>query len=211
MSIGFNANVGSVAGNADLGRIFDAVGSFGGHSVRIGNETCCLIIFFHHSLNTFTVLSPVGIMESGSSISALLLSGTISFGIRFASLCFRLAFRPSTKPYEDISYDTSCPSIIGFISVLALIPLERQALLWSICILQNKCIQTASAATIIIAYNMAVSQMKSPKIVDIYGLPGHCFVRVDSGKQCSCYTRRSLLVGGLRPQAPENQSIALWL
>ena len=28
-------------------------------------------------------------------------------------------------------------------------------------------------------------------------------------KQCSCYTRRSLLVGGLRPQAPENQSIAL--
>ena len=39
MSVGFNANVGSVAGNADLGRIFDAVGSFGGHSVRIGNET----------------------------------------------------------------------------------------------------------------------------------------------------------------------------
>ena len=108
-------------------------------------------------------------MESGSSISALLLSGTISFGIRFASLCFRLAFRPSTKPYEDISYDTSCPSIIGFISVLALIPLERQALLWSICILQNKCIQTASAATIIIAYNMAVSQMKSPKIVTFHG------------------------------------------
>ena len=135
-------------------------------------------------------------MESGSSISALLLSGTISFGIRFASLCFRLAFRPSTKPYEDISYDTSCPSIIGFISVLALIPLQRRALLWSICILQNKCIQTASAVTIIIAYNMAVSQMKSPKIVDIYGLPGHCFVRVDSGKQCNPgRIAKSLLVG----------------
>ena len=33
----------------------------------------------------------------------------------------------------------------------------------------------------------------------------------NSSKQCSCYTRRSLLVGGLRPQAPENQSLALWL
>ncbi len=39
MSVGFNAHVGSVAGNADLGRISDAVGSFGGHSVRIGSET----------------------------------------------------------------------------------------------------------------------------------------------------------------------------
>ena len=38
MSVGFNVHVGSVAGNADLGRISDGVGSFGGHSVRIGNE-----------------------------------------------------------------------------------------------------------------------------------------------------------------------------
>ena len=150
-------------------------------------------------------------MESGSSISALLLSGTISFGIRFASLCFRLAFRPSTKPYEDISYDTSCPSIIGFISVLALIPLERQALLWSICILQNKCIQTASAATIIIAYNMAVSQMKSPKIVDIYGLPGNCFVRVDSGKQCNPARIAQCLLVGSAPKPLKTRACALWL
>ena len=39
MSVGFNTSVGSVAGNADLGRISDVVGSFGGHSVRIGSET----------------------------------------------------------------------------------------------------------------------------------------------------------------------------
>ena len=38
MSVGFNVHVGNVAGNADLGRISDGVGSFGGHSVRIGNE-----------------------------------------------------------------------------------------------------------------------------------------------------------------------------
>jgi len=37
MSVGFNAHVGNVAGNADLGRISDGVGSFGGHSIRIGN------------------------------------------------------------------------------------------------------------------------------------------------------------------------------
>ena len=37
MSVGFNVHVGSVAGNADLGRISDGVGSFGGHSIRIGN------------------------------------------------------------------------------------------------------------------------------------------------------------------------------
>ena len=43
---------------------------------------------------------------------------------------------------------------------------------------------------------MAVSQMKSPKIVDIYGLPGHCFVRVDSGKQCNpARIAQCLLVG----------------
>ena len=39
MSVGFNVHVGNVAGNADLGRISDGVGSFGGHSVRIGSET----------------------------------------------------------------------------------------------------------------------------------------------------------------------------
>jgi len=38
MSVGFNAHVGSVAGNADLGRISNGVGSFGGHSIRIRNE-----------------------------------------------------------------------------------------------------------------------------------------------------------------------------
>ena len=37
MSVGFNVHVGNVAGNADLGRISDGVGSFGGHSIRIGN------------------------------------------------------------------------------------------------------------------------------------------------------------------------------
>ena len=38
MSVSFNASVGSITGNADLGRVSDGVGSFGGHSVRIGNE-----------------------------------------------------------------------------------------------------------------------------------------------------------------------------
>lgn len=38
MSVGFNANVGSVGGNTDLGRVSDGVGSFGGHSIRLGNE-----------------------------------------------------------------------------------------------------------------------------------------------------------------------------
>ena len=38
MSVGFNASIGSGGGNADLGRISNGVGSFGGHSVRIGSE-----------------------------------------------------------------------------------------------------------------------------------------------------------------------------
>ena len=57
--------------------------------------------------------------------------------------------------------------------MLAIIPLQRRALLWSICIIQNQCILTVSALTIIIAFNMAVSQMKKPKIVDIYRPPDH--------------------------------------
>ena len=38
MSISFSANVGHIQGNADLGRISENTGSFGNHSVRIGNE-----------------------------------------------------------------------------------------------------------------------------------------------------------------------------
>ncbi len=38
MSVGFNVHVGNVAENAASGRISDGVGSFVGHSVRIGNE-----------------------------------------------------------------------------------------------------------------------------------------------------------------------------
>ena len=65
--------------------------------------------------------------------------------------------------------------------------------------------------TIIIAYNMAVSQMKSPKIVDIYGLPGHCFVRVDSGKQCKLTKFCKSLLVGSAPKPLKTRACALWL
>ena len=54
---------------------------------------------------------------------------------------------------------------------------------------------------------MAVSQMKSPKIVDIYGLPGPCFVRVDSSKQCIVNNFcKSLLVGSAPKPLPASAS-----
>ena len=53
--------------------------------------------------------------------------------------------------------------------------------------------------------------MKSPKIVDIYGLPGHCFVRVDSGKQCIVINFCKSLLVGSAPKPLKTRAEALWL